>query len=63
MKKPPSFKVEAFLQLIDEVFLPFLFECLYVMVVLFHDVFDGSAFIDFFFDPAIPDEFIKAACL
>lgn len=63
MKKPPTFKVEAFLRLIDEVFLPFLFERFQVMVVLFHDVFDGSAFIDFFFDPAIPDEFIKATCL
>lgn len=32
-------------------------------MIAFHDVFDGSSLIDFFFDPTIPDEFIKASCL
>lgn len=53
----------SFCELIDEIFLPFLFERFEVMMIALHDVFDGSTLIDFFFDPTISDEFIKAACL
>lgn len=49
--------------LIDEIFFSFLFECFEVVMIAFHHVFDGSSFIDFFFHPAIPDEFVKAASL
>lgn len=52
-----------FYDLIDEVSFSFLFKCVEVMVIAFHDVFDRSTFIDFFFDPTIPDEFIKASYL